>query len=107
MEMAQGLVYLFICVCVSVSVWYVCPCVLTSPLSLSLPLSQGTPIWMAPEVLMSQPFNEKVDVYSFGLVLWQILTRTDPFAEYRNFKEFKRDICEVFVLFYFIFFYSI
>ena len=61
---------------------------------------------MAPEVLMSQPFNEKVDVYSFGLVLWQILTRTDPFAEYRNFKEFKRDICEVFYLNFLIYIFS-
>lgn len=35
----------------------------------------GTIPWVAPEILASKPYNEKVDVYSFGIVLWEILTR--------------------------------
>jgi len=35
----------------------------------------GTPLWMAPEVLMGKPLDEKSDVYSFGIVLWEIVTR--------------------------------
>eukprot|EP00727_Mastigamoeba_balamuthi_P014857 m51a1_g9998 putative map3k delta-1 protein isoform 2 (160) ;mRNA; r:61180-61928 len=31
-------------------------------------LVDGTPIWMAPEVLRNEPYTEKVDVYSFALV---------------------------------------
>ena len=27
--------------------------------------AKGTPIWMAPEILMNQNFNEKVDVYRY------------------------------------------
>lgn len=27
---------------------------------------------MAPEVLMGKKFNEKCDVYSFGIILWQV-----------------------------------
>jgi serine/threonine protein kinase len=28
----------------------------------------GTPLWMAPEVLMNKEYDEKADVYSFGTV---------------------------------------
>lgn len=40
----------------------------------------GTFHWMAPEVLMNEPYSEKADVYSYGIVLWEILAREPPFA---------------------------
>lgn len=27
--------------------------------------AKGTPLWMAPEVMMGQPFNEKADIYRY------------------------------------------
>ena len=30
----------------------------------------GTPLWMAPEVLMNKDYDESADVYSFGIVLY-------------------------------------
>lgn len=40
----------------------------------------GSSYWMAPEVLMSSPYyNEKVDVYSFGILLWELLTEERPY----------------------------
>ena len=42
----------------------------------------GTFHWMAPEVLDNKPYTLKADVYSFGIVLWEILSREPPFADY-------------------------
>eukprot|EP01102_Stenamoeba_stenopodia_P009474 TRINITY_DN2796_c0_g2_i2.p1 TRINITY_DN2796_c0_g2~~TRINITY_DN2796_c0_g2_i2.p1 ORF type:complete len:572 (-),score=128.79 TRINITY_DN2796_c0_g2_i2:239-1954(-) len=40
----------------------------------------GTPGYMAPEVINSQKYTEKVDVYSFGVILWELITRQAPYA---------------------------
>jgi len=40
----------------------------------------GTPCWTAPEILRSQKYSEKADIYSFGVVMWECATRMDPFA---------------------------
>jgi serine/threonine protein kinase len=39
----------------------------------------GTPSWTAPEVLRNEKYDEYADVYSFGIVLWECITREDPF----------------------------
>lgn len=39
----------------------------------------GTYRWMAPEVIRHESYNYKADVYSFAVVLWQLLTREKPF----------------------------
>ncbi|KAL3820901.1 hypothetical protein ACJIZ3_006806 [Penstemon smallii] len=43
---------------------------------------RGTLPWMAPELLngSSNKVSEKVDVFSFGIVLWEILTGEEPYA---------------------------
>ncbi|KAE9585018.1 putative protein kinase TKL-Pl-6 family [Lupinus albus] len=43
---------------------------------------RGTLPWMAPELLngSSNKVSEKVDVFSFGIVLWEILTDEEPYA---------------------------
>ena len=40
----------------------------------------GNPFWMAPEMMMGQPYNNKVDVFSFGIVVCETLARvtSDP-----------------------------
>ncbi|KAB2027602.1 hypothetical protein E1A91_D05G046300v1 [Gossypium mustelinum] len=45
---------------------------------LSSKSTAGTPEWMAPEVLRNEPANEKCDVYSFGVILWELVTLRIP-----------------------------
>ena len=35
---------------------------------------------MAPEVIRHESYSSNADVYSFGIVLWQLITRSVPFA---------------------------
>eukprot|EP01018_Ginkgo_biloba_P013382 Gb_10076 [translate_table: standard] len=41
---------------------------------------KGTPQWMAPEVLRNEPSNEKSDIYSFGVILWELATEKVPWS---------------------------
>ncbi|XP_020593371.1 uncharacterized protein LOC110033658 [Phalaenopsis equestris] len=43
---------------------------------------RGTLPWMAPELLngSTSKVSEKVDIFSFGIVLWEILTGEEPYA---------------------------
>ncbi|KAL0752880.1 hypothetical protein Bca101_090548 [Brassica carinata] len=45
---------------------------------LSTRSGKGTPQWMAPEVLRSEPPNDKCDVLSFGIILWELMTTLIP-----------------------------
>lgn len=40
----------------------------------------GSMRYMAPEVVLSEPYNQKADVYSFSLVMWEILALEKPYG---------------------------
>jgi len=40
----------------------------------------GSLRYMAPEVADSRPYNNKADVYSFGILLWELLSCKKPYA---------------------------
>lgn len=41
----------------------------------------GTYRWMAGEVIRHEKYSQSADVYSFAVVLWQLITREDPFQD--------------------------
>lgn len=41
----------------------------------------GTYRWMAPEVIEHRPYDEKADVFSFAIVLWELLTCRVPYSD--------------------------
>ena len=41
----------------------------------------GTLRYMAPEVALNQPYHASVDVYSFSIVIWQVLAGQVPFQD--------------------------
>ncbi|KAJ4830845.1 hypothetical protein Tsubulata_028535, partial [Turnera subulata] len=41
----------------------------------------GTYVYMAPEVIRCEPYNEKCDVYSFGIILNELITGAHPYSE--------------------------
>ncbi|RVW48206.1 Serine/threonine-protein kinase CTR1 [Vitis vinifera] len=47
---------------------------------LSSKSAAGTPEWMAPEVLRDEASNEKSDIYSFGIILWELATLQQPWS---------------------------
>lgn len=38
------------------------------------------PIWLAPEIIRGAPYTEKVDVYAFGVICYELLTQTKYFG---------------------------
>lgn len=42
---------------------------------------QGTYRWMAPEMIKHKAYGRKVDVYSFGLILWEMISGFIPYED--------------------------
>ncbi|CAM8902390.1 unnamed protein product [Rhodiola kirilowii] len=41
----------------------------------------GTYRWMAPEVIEHKAYNHKADIFSFGILLWELLTGEVPYSQ--------------------------
>lgn len=46
--------------------------------------NKGSSAWMAPEVFKGNDYSEKCDVFSWAIILWQCLSRRQPFSKYDN-----------------------
>jgi serine/threonine protein kinase len=42
----------------------------------------GTYRWMAPEVIEHRAYDSKADLFSFGIVVWELLTGKVPYTEH-------------------------
>jgi serine/threonine protein kinase len=60
---------------------------MTGAPNLEMTSNLGTTAWCAPEVLTSSSrarYSIKVDVYSYGMVLWELYEKKRPFEEYSS-----------------------
>ena len=55
---------------------------------------EGTPQWMAPEVLENARYNGSVDIYSFGIVLCELTSRILPFSDSHTRFDFVEAVLE-------------
>ncbi|ETM47291.1 hypothetical protein L914_07970, partial [Phytophthora nicotianae] len=44
----------------------------------------GTSLWMAPEVMTGEKYDDKADIFSFGVVLSELDTHSLPYAQARQ-----------------------
>jgi serine/threonine protein kinase len=58
----------------------------------NLTADTGSPRYMAPEVALGKPYNETCDVYSFSILMWQMLKAETPFEHYKSVKSFNAKV---------------
>ncbi|KAG2206866.1 hypothetical protein INT47_007623 [Mucor saturninus] len=54
----------------------------------------GTPEFMAPEMYEEEGYNEKVDLYAFGMCLMEMTTGEYPYAECTNTAQIYKKVCQ-------------
>jgi serine/threonine protein kinase len=52
------------------------------------------PVWLAPEIILKKNYTYKVDVYAFGVILWELVSAKDFFGHINFFSELENLIVE-------------
>jgi serine/threonine protein kinase len=53
----------------------------------------GSIPYMAPEVMLCKKYNHKVDVYSFGILLWELFALKIPCKGFNNY-DYIEKVCK-------------
>jgi len=52
----------------------------------------GSPLWRAPELLLSQPYNQAADIYSFSLCCWELLSLEQPYLDIEEWDQLVSEV---------------
>lgn len=52
----------------------------------------ANPSWLAPEILRKEEFTTRCDVYSYGVILWEMLSRDTFFAEFQHLSQIEEAV---------------
>lgn len=52
----------------------------------------GTPVYMAPEVYKGETYTSKADIYSFGLIMYEVVTDAPPYPEKTSMFQLMSDV---------------
>ncbi|KAL6578953.1 copper transport protein ctr1 [Orobanche minor] len=63
-----------------------------------LPSKSAAGTWMAPEVLRDEPSNENLDLYSFGVILWELMTLPQPWGNLNPAQVDWDGICDIYLV---------
>ena len=58
-------------------------------------IDSGSPLWVAPEIIRGDTYDERCDVFSFGIMVWEVCSRQLPYPEARKSKKVLTKIQEV------------
>jgi len=42
---------------------------------------------------LQQEYNKSIDIYAFGIILWELLTCEEPFPQYSDWESFYTAVC--------------
>src|SRR4051794_35853087 len=51
--------------------------------------------FLAPELLKNKPYTTASDIYSFGMIMWELITGKAPFADRAYDEELAAEICKL------------
>ena len=53
----------------------------------------GTPLYLSPEILVGEEYNEKIDIWAFGTLVYELFTGENPF-KIRSKSDLKRIVTD-------------
>lgn len=58
----------------------------------------GTPEFMAPEIFANGVYDEKVDIYAFGMCILELITRQVPYSECKSIRDIYDKVTNVYFI---------
>ncbi|RHZ59700.1 hypothetical protein Glove_362g36 [Diversispora epigaea] len=66
----------------NVSAWYISDLGFSGPVDKQLDSIYGNLPYIAPELLCKKDYTTKSDMYSFGIIMWEVITGETPFSDH-------------------------